>query len=632
MRVMILGSGGREHALALRLKASAQVSELICAPGNGGTAAIARNLPVNVEDVAAVVKLAQEEAVDFVVVGPEAPLVAGVVDALEQAGILAYGPRRVGAQLEGSKSFSKEFMKRYGVPTAEFAVFEDAAEARRFVEQSGQAWVVKADGLAAGKGVIVADDVAETLAAIDSMLRDRQFGAAGARVVLEQRLRGQEVSYHVVLDGKRYVPLAAAQDHKRLGDGDKGPNTGGMGAYSPPPVVTPEVEQRILRDVVEPTVRGLTAEGLDFRGTLFIGLMIEDGKPSVLEYNTRFGDPETEVLMARYGGDVLPLLLGAARGDLSHLTPRWEAPVALCVVLAAPGYPGTIEKGLPITGTEEASQVPGVHVAHAGTALKDGQLVTSGGRVLCVTATGSEIDEVATRAYRAVSALHFSGMQYRRDIGHHARSSHISGGAGRASQAPRRAITTSVSDTELALWVRALREGGVVACATETFFGLLADALDSGAVDRVCALKGREKGVPVAVLLPNIQALSSVSDEVSPRAWQLAQQHWPGPLTLLVRARAGLSPALVKDGTIGVRVPGPSPALQLVEAFGSPLTATSANRSGKPPARTAQEVSAAFPGGLAAIVGTSAPGGLASTIVDTTGPELVVVRKGPIEV
>jgi phosphoribosylamine--glycine ligase len=422
MRVMVLGSGGREHALAARLRTSAQVSDLICAPGNGGTARIARNLPVNPEDVDAVVALARAEAVDLVVVGPEAPLVAGVVDALAAAGILAFGPRKAAARLEGSKSFSKEFMSRHGVPTADFAVFEDAALARRFVEQSGKAWVVKADGLAAGKGVIVAEDVAQTLDAIDRMLQDNEFGAAGARVVLEQRLRGQEVSYHVVLDGKRFLPLAAAQDHKRLGDGDAGPNTGGMGAYSPPPVVTPEVEQRILRDVVEPTVRGLAADGLDFRGTLFIGLMIEDGQPRVLEYNVRFGDPETEVLMARYGGDVLPLLLGAATGDLSQVQPRWDTPVALCVVLAAPGYPGTIRKGLPITGVERAEQVPGVQVAHAGTIMQDGKLLTSGGRVMCVTATGDQIDEVAARAYQAVSAIEFEGMQYRRDIGHHARS------------------------------------------------------------------------------------------------------------------------------------------------------------------------------------------------------------------
>jgi phosphoribosylamine--glycine ligase len=422
MRVMVLGSGGREHALAARLRASAQVSDLICAPGNGGTARIARNLPVNPEDVDAVVALARAEAVDLVVVGPEAPLVAGVVDALAAAGIPAFGPRKAAARLEGSKSFSKEFMSRHGVPTADFAVFEDAALARRFVEESGKAWVVKADGLAAGKGVIVAEDVAQTLDAIDRMLQDNEFGAAGARVVLEQRLRGQEVSYHVVLDGKRFLPLAAAQDHKRLGDGDAGPNTGGMGAYSPPPVVTPEVEQRILREVVEPTVRGLAADGLDFRGTLFIGLMIEDGQPRVLEYNVRFGDPETEVLMARYGGDVLPLLLGAATGDLSQVQPRWDTPVALCVVLAAPGYPGTIRKGLPITGVERAEQVPGVQVAHAGTIMQDGKLLTSGGRVMCVTATGDQIDEVAARAYKAVSAIEFEGMQYRRDIGHHARS------------------------------------------------------------------------------------------------------------------------------------------------------------------------------------------------------------------
>ena len=421
MRVMVIGSGGREHALALRLKASAQVSEVVCAPGNGGTARVGRNLPLNVEDPSAAVALAQREQIDFVVVGPEAPLVAGVVDALTAAGILAYGPNKACAQLEGSKSFSKAFMQRHGVPTAEYAEFEDAAAARAFVEKSGRAWVVKADGLAAGKGVVVAADVAETLDAIDRMLSAREFGAAGARVVLEERLFGQEVSYHVVIDGKRAVPLAAAQDHKRIGDGDRGPNTGGMGAYSPPPVVTPEVEQRILREVVEPTVRGFAADGLDFRGTLFIGLMIEAGAPRVLEYNVRFGDPECEVLMARYSGDILPLLLGAARGDLSGVQLRWDTPVALGVVIAAPGYPGPIQQGLPINGVEQAERVPGVQVVHAGTRLQNDRLETSGGRVLCVTATGTDIDEVAERAYRAVGELKFEGMQYRRDIGHHAR-------------------------------------------------------------------------------------------------------------------------------------------------------------------------------------------------------------------
>ncbi|MET0388636.1 MAG: phosphoribosylamine--glycine ligase [Polyangiales bacterium] len=422
MRVIVLGSGGREHALCARLRASPGVTDLLCAPGNGGTAQVARNVPINLDDPAAVVKLAQDEQADFVVVGPEAPLVAGVVDALEAAGVLAYGPRKAAAALEGSKELSKDFMHRHGVPTAQYRAFDDAAQAADFVRASGKPWVVKADGLAAGKGVVVAHDVAETLAAIDRMLVQREFGASSARIVLEEVLTGQEVSFHVVLDGKRFLPLAAAQDHKRIGDGDLGPNTGGMGAYSPPPVVTPEVEQRILREVVEPTVRGLASDGLDFRGTLFIGLMIEQGQPRVLEYNVRFGDPECEVLMARYGGDILPLLLGAARGDLSQVAPRWETPVALCVVVAAPGYPGTVKQGLPISGLDAAAQVPGVHVAHAGTSQRaDGTILTSGGRVLCVTATGDQIDEVAERAYRAVSALQFEGMQYRRDIGHHAR-------------------------------------------------------------------------------------------------------------------------------------------------------------------------------------------------------------------
>jgi phosphoribosylamine---glycine ligase len=418
---MIIGSGGREHALAARIARSPLVSELLCAPGNGGTAAIARNLPASITDVPGLVALAEAERVDFVVVGPEAPLVLGVVDALADAGILAFGPRQAAARLEGSKLFSKQFMHKHRVPTAEFATFTDPGAASAFVRHSGRPWVVKADGLAAGKGVIVAADVAETLDAIDRSMRAREFGAAGDTIVLEERLLGQEVSYHVVLDGTRYLPLAAAQDHKRIGDGDRGPNTGGMGAYSPPPVVTPEVEQRILEQVVEPTVRGFREEGIDFRGVLFIGLMIDAGQPRVLEYNVRFGDPECEVLMARYGGDPLPLLLAAARGDLSPIALRWDAACALAVVLAAPGYPGAVQSGLPIRGVEAAERVPGVMVAHAGSARAGDQWLTSGGRVLCVTASGPDIDSVAAAAYRAVEQIHFDGMQFRRDIGHHAR-------------------------------------------------------------------------------------------------------------------------------------------------------------------------------------------------------------------
>jgi phosphoribosylamine---glycine ligase len=422
MRVMVVGGGGREHALAERLRRSPQVTRVFCAPGNGGTAAIAENLAVDPEDIAGVVALAKLVAIDFVVIGPEGPLVAGLADALADAGILAFGPRKAAARLEGSKVWSKTFMQRHGVPTAEASVFSDPAAAEAFVRSSGRPWVVKADGLAAGKGVIVAGDVDETLSAIDRIMRRREFGDAGGEILLEQRLIGQEVSYHVVLDGQRALPLAAAQDHKRLQDGDRGPNTGGMGAYSPPPVVTNQVEQRILNRVVEPTLRGLAKEGLEYRGVLFIGLMIDRGEPRVIEYNVRFGDPECEVLMARYGGDILPLLLSAARGDLSEITPRWEAPCALSVVIAAGGYPGNVQKGIPIRGLDQASRVPGVQVFHAGTkADYDASVVTNGGRVLCVTAAGPDIHSVAASAYEAVGRIEFEGMQYRNDIGHHAR-------------------------------------------------------------------------------------------------------------------------------------------------------------------------------------------------------------------
>ncbi|HEX2678431.1 MAG TPA: phosphoribosylamine--glycine ligase [Polyangiales bacterium] len=419
---MIVGSGGREHAIAAKVATSPLVKDLLCAPGNGGTAAIARNVPVNPEDVAAVVALAKSEKVDFVIVGPEAPLVLGLVDALNDAGILAFGPKREAARMEGSKVWSKQFMQRHGVPTAESAMFSEVDAAEAFVKKSGKAWVVKADGLAAGTGVVVAADVAETLEAIDRIMRKREFGEAGAQVVLEERLFGQEVSYHVILDGERFVPLAAAQDHKRLQDHDLGPNTGGMGAYSPPPVVTAEVEKKILERVVAPSVAGFKKDGVDFRGALFIGLMVDDGEPKVLEYNVRFGDPETEVLMARYGGDVLPLFLGSARGDLRDVKPRWETPASLCVVIAAPGYPGTVKKGLPITGLDAADRVPGVRVLHAGTKREGDTVTANGGRVLCVTASGPNIDAVAASAYAAVDQIRFEGMQFRRDIGHHARS------------------------------------------------------------------------------------------------------------------------------------------------------------------------------------------------------------------
>jgi phosphoribosylamine--glycine ligase len=421
MRVLIVGGGAREHALAWRLSQDSEV-EIIGAPGNAGIAAIGRTIQVDPTDAKGVVSVAEQEAADLVVVGPEAPLVAGVVDALRDQGIDAFGPDREGARLEGSKVFSKEFMARHGIPTAGFEIFDDPDAAVRYIERARRPLVVKADGLAAGKGVIVAGDAGEAIAGVDHIMRERAFGGAGDRIVIEERLVGQEVSYHIVSDGERFVPLAPAQDHKRAFDGDKGPNTGGMGAYSPPPVVTPAIEQKILERIVGPTLRGMAAEGRPFRGALFVGLMIVDGEPLVLEYNTRFGDPECQTLMTRWKGSIMPLIRGSAQGDLDGLKPQWEAPASLCVVLASAGYPGSYQKGKVITGLEAASKLPKVTVFHAGTALRDDAVVTSGGRVLSVTAIGDTIDEAAARAYEAVAKIDFEGKQHRRDIGWRART------------------------------------------------------------------------------------------------------------------------------------------------------------------------------------------------------------------
>ncbi len=421
MRVMVVGSGAREHALAWRIAKDSRVREVICAPGNAGTSTVARNLDVGT-DVDSIVRAARSEKVDLVVVGPEAPLVEGAVDALEEAGIAAFGPSRFAARLEGSKVFSKELMARHGIPTAGFRVFDEADAAEDYLREVGRPMVVKADGLAAGKGVVVASNVDEGVEAVDLIMRKRAFGSAGDRVVVEELLRGDEVSYHVVSDGSRYVALAPAQDHKRAFDGDRGPNTGGMGAYSPPPVVDVAVERKILERVVEPTLAGMAEEGQPFRGALFVGLMVHEGEPQVLEYNVRFGDPECESIMTRWQGDVLPLLEGSARGDLGELEPRWEAPCSLCVVLASGGYPGSYEKGKAITGLDEAAAVEGVTVFHAGTRREGDRFVTAGGRVLTVTAVGDTVDQAAERAYRAADRIEFEGKHLRRDIGWRARS------------------------------------------------------------------------------------------------------------------------------------------------------------------------------------------------------------------
>ena len=422
MKILVVGSGGREHALAWKIAESPLVREVVTAPGNPGTARVGRNVAVRADDLAGIVALATRERVDLVVVGPEAPLVAGLVDALADAGVLAFGPRASAARLEGSKAFSKHFMKRHAIPTAAFEAFTDPDAAEAYVRRAGRPLVVKADGLAAGKGVVVASSPDEASAAVRSIMRERAFGDAGGEVVIEERLVGEEISYHVVSDGSRYVALAAAQDHKRLRDRDEGPNTGGMGAYGPPPVLTAELEREVLTRVVEPTLAGMAADGAPFRGALFVGLMIVDGRPLVLEYNTRFGDPETEVMMARLGSDVVPLLAGSARGSLVGVDVRWDAPAAMTVVLASEGYPGSSPRGRVIEGLDDAELVHGARVFHAGTASEGGRVVTAGGRVLAVTASGDDVAQAAARAYDAVGRIRFDGMQYRRDIGWRARA------------------------------------------------------------------------------------------------------------------------------------------------------------------------------------------------------------------
>jgi len=418
---MVVGQGAREHALAHKLSEDSGVTSVLCAPGNAGTAAFAENVGVAAGDVEALVALAKERDVGLVVVGPEAPLVAGLVDALEAQGIAAFGPSKAAAQLEGSKIFSKELMAKVGVPTASFWAFDDASAAEAHVREVNGPLVVKADGLAAGKGVVVADDADEAVGAIDRIMRQRAFGDAGKRLLIEERMSGPEVSYHVVCDGERYVALASAQDHKRAYDGDRGPNTGGMGAYSPPPMVTAEMERQILEEVVEPTLAGMREAGTPFRGVLFVGIMIVDGAPKVLEYNVRFGDPECETLMTRWKGDVLPLLLGAAKGDLSGVEPAWEAPASMCVVLASGGYPGSYPVGRAIGGLDVAAAMEGVEVFHAGTKTEGDGYVTAGGRVLAVTAIGADVEEAAKRAYAAADAIEFDDKHHRRDIGWQAR-------------------------------------------------------------------------------------------------------------------------------------------------------------------------------------------------------------------
>jgi phosphoribosylamine--glycine ligase len=417
MRVLVVGSGGREHALAWKIARSPRVSEVIAAPGSDGMADCARSLPeVRAADVAGVVAAARAERADLVVIGPEDPLALGLADALRAEGIPTFGPSREAARLEASKAFAKRFMARHGIPTAAFAEFDELDAARRHVRALGGPCVVKADGLAAGKGVAVCAGPDEALAALDEIMGARRFGAAGARVVIEERLAGEEASYYAITDGERVVPLAAAQDHKRALDGDRGENTGGMGAYSPAPVFTEAVEKRVLEEIVHPTVRGMAHDGHPYTGVLFVGLMVDAGVPRVVEFNCRFGDPETQPLVLRMDGDLVPLLLGAATGRLEAGAPGF-ADAAVCVVLASGGYPREYATGLAISGLEALRDEPDLVVFHAGTRRRaGGGFETAGGRVLGVTARAPSVAEARDRAYAAADRIAFEGRHLRRDI------------------------------------------------------------------------------------------------------------------------------------------------------------------------------------------------------------------------
>ena len=416
MKVLVVGSGGREHALCWAIAASPLCTALYCAPGNGGIAREAECVPIAADDIDGIVNFCRDEAIDFVVVGPEGPLVLGLVDRLEAAGIKAFGPRASAAVLEGSKGFTKDLCAKYDIPTAAYGRFKDAASARAFVAEKGAPIVVKADGLAAGKGVIMAETDAQAANAIDDIFGGK-FGAAGAEVVIEEWLMGEEASFFALIDGEHALALATAQDHKRVGDGDTGPNTGGMGAYSPAPVMTQAMIDAVMDRIIRPTVAAMNKEGRPFRGVLFAGLMITDTGPQLIEYNTRFGDPECQVLMMRLKSDILPALIASADGQLANFDLRWHADPALTVVMAAKGYPGEYEKGSVIGGLAEAGAQPGVQVFHAGTALKDGQIIATGGRVLAVTAMGFTVAEAQKRAYAAVDKLDWPEGFCRRDIG-----------------------------------------------------------------------------------------------------------------------------------------------------------------------------------------------------------------------
>ncbi len=420
MKVLVVGGGGREHTLAWKASMSPLVDEVVCAPGNGGIRRHARCVEIAAQDVEGQVALAVREKVDLVLVGPEVPLVEGLVDKLEEAGISAFGPSAKAAQLEGSKTFSKEFMKRHGIPTAAFTVHRDLDSALAQVDRQSGPCVIKADGLAAGKGVIVCRSPFKARQAIREIISEKRFGAAGSAIIIEDLLVGEEASILAICDGTKIIPLIAAQDHKAAYEGDSGPNTGGMGAYAPAPVVTPALYDRIVKEVLMKTIDGMAKDGIPFRGILYAGLMIREDDIKVLEFNVRFGDPECQPLLMLMKSDIVPILMAAAKGDLGDAAVEWHSGSSICLVLASGGYPGPYEKGMAISGLDDAGATENVMVFHAGTKLEGDGVITAGGRVLGVTGIGPSLGEATRSAYDAADKISWEGMRMRRDIGHRA--------------------------------------------------------------------------------------------------------------------------------------------------------------------------------------------------------------------
>jgi len=416
MKILVVGSGGREHAIVWSLKKSKKVTKLYCAPGNPGIAEIAECVKIKVEDISSLLAFVKKEKIDLTVVGPEIPLSLGIVNTFEAAGLKIFGPCREAAYLEGSKAFAKDFMRKCGIPTAKHEIFYDKAEAVKYIKKQGAPIVIKADGLAAGKGVIVALKIEDALTALDDIMEKKVFGSAGAKVVVEEFLEGEEATLLCFVDGKTSVPMVSSQDHKRVFDMDLGPNTGGMGAYSPAPVLNKAVENAIINKILYPTVLGMHALSQPYKGVLYLGLIMTGEGPKVIEYNARFGDPETQVVLPRLKTDFVDIILAVIEGTLAKLNIEWDSRPAVCIAMTSKGYPGKYENGKIITGIKEAEALGDVVVFHAGTELKDGKLVTNGGRVLGVTATGADLKQAVDKAYKAVSLINFEGAHYRKDI------------------------------------------------------------------------------------------------------------------------------------------------------------------------------------------------------------------------